>query len=60
MSGEYFCIGPKMPFINSGPVVEALIKTYYKCIYCAKDDERLLADADYFLGEKSACLQLFL
>lgn len=49
-----------MPFINSGPIVEGLIKTYYKCIYGAKDNEWFLANAYYFLGEQSACLQLLL
>lgn len=42
----------KMPFINSGPIVEGFIKTCYKCMYCAKVDERLLADAYYFWGRR--------
>ena len=50
----------KMPFVNSRPIVEGFIKPCYKCMYCAKVDEWLLADADYFLGETSACLQLLL
>lgn len=42
----------KIPFINSGPIVEGFIKTCYKCMYCAKVDEWLLADAYYFWGRR--------